>query len=91
MSGGVHVEVLHHEGCPLFAQVLELIHECVRDLGADAIVAERVCRYPSPTVLVDGHDVMGVPVDGMPLDACRLDVPTHERVVEALISALSSA
>jgi hypothetical protein len=86
----VRVEVLHHEGCPLFAPVLELVRDCVRELGADAVVSERVARYPSPTVLVDGRDVMGVSGDELAVDACRLDVPTRERVADALRSALSS-
>ena len=70
----MRVVVLHHEGCPLFTPVLELVRDCVRELGIDAVVSERVARYPSPTVLVGGRDVMGVPGDGTPVDACRLDV-----------------
>lgn len=87
----VRVEVIHHEGCPLAAQALELVRECILELGVDAVVSERLARYPSPTVLVGGRDVMGVPGDGMPADACRLDVPTRERVADALRSATSSA
>lgn len=90
MSRRVHVEVLHHEGCPLVGPVLELVRECVRELGAEATVVDRVARYPSPTVLVDGRDVMGRPGDGTPVDACRLDVPTRVAVVDALKWALLS-
>lgn len=90
MKAAVHVEVLHHKGCSLFAPALELVRDCVRELGVDMVVSERVARYPSPTVLVDGRDVMGVPGDGLSVDACRLDVPTRERVADALRSALSS-
>ena len=89
MSEPVHVEVLHHEGCPLFASALELVRDCVRESGVDAVLSERVAQYPSPTVLVEGRDVMGVPGDGMPVDACRLDLPTRDRVVDALRSASS--
>ena len=90
MRAAVRVEVLHHEACPLFTPALELVRDCVRELGVDAVVSERVARYPSPTVLVDGCDVMGVPGDGTPVDACRLDVPTRERLADALRSASSS-
>jgi hypothetical protein len=38
-------------------------------------------------VLVDGRDVMCAPGDGTPIEACRLDVPTRERVTDALRSA----
>ena len=89
MTGVVRVEVLHHAGCPLFAPVLELVRECVRELAVNVIISDRVARYPSPTVLVDGRDVMGVTGDGMPADACRLDTPTRERVAEALRFASS--
>lgn len=87
MSEVVRVEVLRHEGCPLAAAALDLVRDCVRELGVDAIVSERVARWPSPTVLVNGLDVMGVPVGGTPTDACRLDVPTRERVSDAVRSA----
>jgi hypothetical protein len=90
VTAAVRIEVLHHEGCPLFAPALALVRDCVRELGVDAIVSERVARSPSPTVLVDGRDVMGVPDDELSVEACRLDVPTRERVTDALRSALSS-
>lgn len=49
-------------------------------------VVERVGAYPSPTVLVDGVDVM---TPGAPLiaNACRLDLPIRERVLAALNDA----
>lgn len=90
MSEPVRVEVLHHEGCPLFTPAVALVRDCVRELGVDAVLTERVARYPSPTVLVDGRDVMGVPGDGTPADACRLDVPTRKRVIDALRAAAAS-
>jgi hypothetical protein len=73
----------------LFASVLELVRDCLREVGVDAIVTARVAHYPSPTVLVEDRDVMGLPGGGVPVDACRLDVPTRERVAGALRSASS--
>lgn len=87
MTDAIRVEVLHHDGCPMFARALELVRACVHELAVDAVVTERVARYPSPTVLVEGRDVMGVPGGGLDGDACRLDVPTWTRVVEALRAA----
>jgi hypothetical protein len=47
-------------------------------------IIERVGRYPSPTVLVDGVDVMR-PESGARIgDACRLDLPAPQRVLDAL-------
>ncbi|MCP2242462.1 hypothetical protein LX86_001183 [Lentzea aerocolonigenes] len=56
----------------------------LRELDLDVPVLERVGDFPSPTVLVDGVDVMNHH-DGAPeMHACRLDVPTAERVLAAL-------
>lgn len=86
----VRVELLHHEGCPRAEAARRVVEDCVRELGVHATVIDRLARYPSPSVLVDGVDVMGTPGDGTPVDACRLDVPTAERVADALRSASSS-
>ena len=48
---------------------------------------ERIGDYPSPTVLVNGDDVMGQPSTSGP--TCRLDVPTEDRVMAALRHALA--
>jgi hypothetical protein len=48
-------------------------------------VTERVGDFPSPTVLVDGTDVMGQPPRSGA--SCRLDVPTEDRVLAALRAA----
>jgi hypothetical protein len=45
-------------------------------------VEENVGDYPSPTILVDGVDVMGsTEFSGQ---ACRVDVPMEERLMAAL-------
>jgi hypothetical protein len=53
-------------------------------MGIDVPVIDRVGSYPSPTVLVDGVDVMrreaGAPIG----DACRLDLPTSRSVLDVL-------
>lgn len=84
------VEVLHHEGCPLFAAAWDVVQACVADLGADVVVTARVERCASPTVLVNGRDVMGAWLDETDVAACRLDVPTYARVSDALRSANAS-
>jgi hypothetical protein len=60
------------------------VSECLTALGLDLPIIERVGSHPSPTVLVDGVDVMR-PDGLMPeADACRLDLPTAQRILEAL-------
>ena len=80
---GIRVELLIAPGCPNAEAARSLVADCLAESGLDASVVERVGRYRSPTILVDGADVMGTagPVAG---DACRLDVPTRERVLAAL-------
>jgi hypothetical protein len=85
------VELLHHEGCPLTPAARRVVEECLRELGLDVPIIDRVARYPSPSVLIDGVDVMGPPGDGAPADACRLDVPTPDRVAAALRAVSPSA
>src|SRR5262249_60512625 len=57
---------------------------CLDRLGTDLPVSERVGAYPSPTILVDGVDVMTGQPGAPPVQACRLDLPTQTRVLAAL-------
>jgi hypothetical protein len=80
----VRIELLTSPGCPNAASAKEVVTECVASLGIDVPIIERVGRYASPTVLVDGVDVMR-PQDGAFIgDACRLDLPTPQRILDAL-------
>jgi hypothetical protein len=55
------------------------------ELGLGDQIVEHEGAYPSPTILIDGMDVMGKPeAEGA---SCRLDVPTRERLFPALESA----
>ena len=80
------VEVLYFEGCPHADGAHALVQSCVSELGIDATVIKREADYPSPTVRVDGRDVMGEPAAS--LRACRLDVPTRDRILAALRRAV---
>ncbi|MCH9731517.1 MAG: alkylmercury lyase family protein [Actinomycetia bacterium] len=80
----MRIELLTSPGCPNATAVKQTITGSLTTLGIDVPIIERIGRYPSPTVLVDGVDVMR-PEDGAPIsDACRLDLPTHQRVLDAL-------
>jgi hypothetical protein len=80
----VRIELLTAPGCPHAAAARATITECVSALGIDATIIDRVGRYPSPTVLVDGVDVMRPGSGVRSGDACRLDLPTPRRVLDAL-------
>ena len=80
----MRVELLHYECCPLAPAALQLVRECLVALGISVPVLVRVGDYPSPTVLVDGVDVMDPAAKLSQVRACRIDVPTRERVLAAL-------
>jgi hypothetical protein len=80
----MRIELLTSPGCPHGAAARETVIDCLASLAIDAPITERVGRYASPTVLVDGVDVMR-PEDGVLRgDACRLDLPTPQRILDAL-------
>jgi hypothetical protein len=80
----VRVELLTSPGCPHAAAAKQTVTDCLATLGIAAPIVERVGHYPSPTVLVDGVDVMHPEGTGPNDDACRLDLPTPQRVFDAL-------
>ncbi len=79
------VEVLYFTGCPHAARAVASVRACLARLGLEVAVIERDGDHPSPTVRVNGRDVMGEPqTRGR---ACRLDVPTDEDIMSALRAA----
>ena len=81
----MRIELLTAPDCPHAAPARQVITDCLTSLGVDVPIIDRVGRYPSPTVLVNGVDVMrpdaAAPAVG---DACRLDLPTPRRVLHVL-------
>mgnify|MGYP000847482492 FL=1 len=83
----MRVELLTSPGCPNAEPARSLLRECLKSLGIAVTIIDRVGTYPSPTVLIDDVDVMqpdSTPPSG---DACRLDVPTSDRILRALKTA----
>lgn len=85
---GVNVELRSVPECPNLAPAREELHAALADLGLPAVVTEVVGDYPSPSILVNGVDVMGGTGDGPA--ACRLDLPTGERIRAALRRAMGA-
>ena len=86
----MNVELLLAPDCPNPA-ARALLTECLHRLDLNLAVRERVGDYPSPTILVDGLDVMTGMRGAPPIQACRLDVPTTSRVLAALHDAAASS
>ncbi len=76
------IELLQVQGCRNVDAAREMLESCLRELELDLPVVERVGNFASPTIVIDGADVMGrQDVAGA---ACRLDLPTRDRVLAAL-------
>lgn len=79
----MRIEVLHIPGCPHVDAARQLLLDCLADLGLPrTAVVERPGPFPSPSIVVNGTDVMGAPE--VMTFSCRLDVPTRDRVLAAL-------
>jgi hypothetical protein len=83
----MRVELLHFEGCPLAPAAHRLVRQCLTAFDIPDPVLVRVGDWASPTVLVDGTDVMRPGAEPSTARMCRIDVPTRERVLAALRAA----
>lgn len=81
------IELLSSPGCPHAAAARRTVTACLTTIGIEAPIVDRVGRYPSPMVLVDGIDVMRPNAGPIVGDACRLDLPTSQRVLDALCAS----
>jgi DNA-binding transcriptional MerR regulator/predicted protein tyrosine phosphatase len=84
------VELLVAPGCPHAAAARAVLSSCLAELGLEVPIRERVGPHPSPTVLINGRDVMTGVVGVPAVPACRLDQPTAERITAALGSISTS-
>ena len=83
----LEIRLFGFDGCPHLAVVRELVGRCLERLAIDAHIEEVTGEYPSPTLHINGVDVMGEPMASA--RSCRLDLPTEGRVLAALASAQS--
>ena len=78
------VELLLVPHCPHADSARAMLARCLDEAGLAMPVVERVGDFPSPTVLVNGVDVMTGSAGAPQTSACRLDRPTPQRVLAAL-------
>ncbi len=76
------LELFFFAGCPHAGPARELLRRCLADAGLPDVVQEHEGDHPSPTIRVDGTDVMGDPPSTG--RSCRLELPTEARIVAAL-------
>ena len=83
----IQVQFLHVSDCPHVDAARRLLNGCLAELGVQVGIEEREGAFPSPSILVNGMDVMGAPAS---TEAhCRLDPPTRERLLAALKGAIA--
>jgi hypothetical protein len=80
----MNVELLLAPDCPNASAARAVLARCLRRLGLDIRVGERVGEFASPTILVDDVDIMTGVAGAPPTQACRLDLPTEARLLAAL-------
>jgi pyridoxal biosynthesis lyase PdxS len=78
------VELLLAPDCPNASAARAVLTAALHRLGLDLPVRERVGRFASPTILVDGVDVMTNTTGAPSMQGCRLEMPTEARVLAAL-------
>ena len=89
MSGRPTIQLLYFTGCPHAEAARALLKSCLGRLGLAWPVEEKNGDYPSPTILIEGVDVMGKPPTAHRM--CRLDVPTEARLMTVLAKCRDSA
>ena len=77
------VQLFYVAGCPNVEAARILIRTCRERLAFEIAFEEYEGDYPSPTIRVDGVDVMGE-AEEISGRACRLELPTEARLMAAL-------
>jgi len=68
-----------------------MLVDCVTELRISEPINERVGNYPSPSILIDDIDIMRPEPQPETINACRLDLPTRPRLLQALQKAQQAA
>ena len=87
----MRIELLTSPGCPNAETTRKILADCLSSLGIDEPIIDRVGTYPSPTLLIDGVDVMRPAAQAPTGDACRLDLPTPQHILDALSPCRSNS
>ena len=85
----MRIELLSSPGCPNAATTRTVLARSLDRLGIDTPIIERAGAFPSPTVLIDGTDVMHPDKPPPTGQYCRLDLPTETKVLAALRQAMT--
>ena len=78
----VHIVILQVPHCPLGDQVRATVNASMTTARIDATIEKTEGVFASPTLLIDGVEVIGATFHDTP--SCRLDLPREENVLVAL-------
>lgn len=97
----VKLEFQYFEGCPNHLKMQNNLFEAIKGLEdkieldkvlvEDEVTAMQVKFRGSPTLLIDGEDLLGMPVPQNPTLACRYysnGIPTSEEIRQKIIRKL---
>lgn len=86
----MRVELLRSPGCRNADGTHAMLRNCLAECGVRDPILELVGPFASPTVLINGLDVVGEPPGGHIRESCRLDLPTADHVRSAVRAALET-
>jgi hypothetical protein len=99
----VRVEVQHFIGCPNSKKMIEIVKEAINSINIEVSYFERLVETikeakelkfrGSPTVLINGKDLEGLPVPEFASLSCRFysnGLPTVENVKNAILKEFNS-
>jgi hypothetical protein len=85
MSGAPpHIQLLSVPGCPLVERARAALRCALAGCRTTAEVEELIGAYPSPTILIDGRDVVTGRRPTTTEACCRLELPTPAQIVARL-------
>lgn len=96
------LELQYFEGCPNHKLMNENLIEAIKGfeekvelnqvLVEDEITARRISFRGSPTLLIDGEDIEGVPIPEEPNMACRFyvnGIPSSNKIRELILRKIN--
>lgn len=99
----VRVEVQHFIGCPNSKKMIETVKEAINSINHEVLYSERLVETieeaerikfrGSPTVLINGKDLEGLPVPENASLSCRFysnGLPNVENVKNAILKEFNS-
>lgn len=98
----IKLEFQYFEGCPNHAKMQKNLYEAIKGLEdkielkkvlvEDEETAKQVGFRGSPTLLINGEDIEGVPVPNEPSLACRFyigGVPSSDKIREMIVQKIN--